>query len=212
MSRPRALLLGVCISALLAGCAYGNKYSYATNRAKVTAEGTGKLVVATSDQRSFIKSGDKAPDFVGLQRGRFGNPFDVRTATGLPLSDDMSESMTLSLGFAGFDAQVVKTVPSESLAAVKTRLLQAKPRRALLLEVREWKSDTLKRAALSYNLSLTVYGPLGEAMGTKAVQGHEDLGGTFFNASKSAGKNVPEAFRRKLEQLLNAPEVQKGLK
>jgi hypothetical protein len=42
------------------------------------------LAVAVHDERSEVASGDKNPAFVGLLRGGYGNPMDVRTASGAP--------------------------------------------------------------------------------------------------------------------------------
>ena len=73
-------LLIVALSAVaLAGCAVGNTYDYQAADIGLPVVGKGKVGVAVVDRRPYVLSGDKEADFVGLQRGGFGNPFNVTT-------------------------------------------------------------------------------------------------------------------------------------
>ena len=73
------------------GCAIGNQYDYRTANVSLPLTGDGVLGVGVLDNRSYVLSGEKEPNFVGLQRGGFANPFNVTTASGKPLTDDMSD-------------------------------------------------------------------------------------------------------------------------
>lgn len=75
------LLLAVVSS----GCAVGNRYAYHTVVVDPSISGRSRVSVATHDQRAYVVSGNKDPQFVGVQRGGFGNPFDVRTMMVAPL-------------------------------------------------------------------------------------------------------------------------------
>lgn len=66
------------------------------------AHGTITVAVATHDQRPYVVGGNKKPNFVGLSRGGYGNPFDVVTVSGNPLADGFSESISRSLAARGF--------------------------------------------------------------------------------------------------------------
>ena len=72
--RRLALFLPV-VAVLLTGCAIGNRYAYQSVVANPQLSGTTAVGVATHDQREYVRSGSKDPQFVGLQRGGYGNPF-----------------------------------------------------------------------------------------------------------------------------------------
>ncbi len=106
----------------LAGCAFGNKHAYHNVDANISAAGTTKVAVATHDQRNYVKNGDKQPDFVGLQRGGFGNPFDITTASGNALAQDVTETICRSLASKGFHTTPVIVNYSETSYTVKADL------------------------------------------------------------------------------------------
>ncbi|WP_299693927.1 hypothetical protein [Hydrocarboniphaga sp.] len=164
------------------------------------------------DQRPYVVSGDKTPDFVGLQRSRFGIPFDVKTDQGQPLSDDFTRVVVNSLQGAGYQAAALPAAPGDKLPAVKKRLLQNRPRRAMLLTIDEWKSDTSKNVALFYDLTLSVSSSDGSMLAQKTLKGRDDLGGTFFGSGKYAKVAVSDAFGLKMQALLDAPEIARALK
>jgi hypothetical protein len=73
--------------------------------------------VTTHDQRDYVRSGSKDAQFVGLQRGGFGNPFDVRTADDKPLADAMTTALVNTLATKGFRAQ--PEIVAHSVAAAE---------------------------------------------------------------------------------------------
>jgi hypothetical protein len=197
---------------LLAGCAVGNKYDYDASRANLAYSGARRVTVAAWEQRKYVLSGDKQPDFVGLQRGNMGVPFDVVTGSKQPLATEMTGSLILSLTGAGFTASPVTLTQKDTEGSAVYALLRNKPARAVLLRVDNWESDTFKNPTVYYDLTLNVYDGGGRKLAAKNVKGSQDLDGSFFNAPGKAKKAVPEAFRLKIEQLLNAPEIVAALK
>ena len=87
--KKMALILAVLF---IGGCAVGNKYSYKTSDIDlpIRTEGGEALVLQVKDLRPYVLNGDKEANFVGLQRGGFGNPFDVTTESGEPMTDVMA--------------------------------------------------------------------------------------------------------------------------
>ena len=88
----RLLVIAAAFVAL-GGCAIGNKYDYEVASIELPVVGTNEIGVAVVDRRPYVVSGDKQPDFVGLQRGGFGNPFDVTTKSGNPMAADMQVAL-----------------------------------------------------------------------------------------------------------------------
>jgi hypothetical protein len=85
----------------LSGCAVGNQHQYAGVAPDLTLKATHSVAVVVVDRRPYVVSGDKDPDFVGLQRGGFGNPFDVTTASGKALASDIADDVTAAPQEAG---------------------------------------------------------------------------------------------------------------
>src|SRR5262249_59230593 len=81
------------LSIVLTGCAVGNRYAYQSVVASPQVSGTRAVTVATLDQREYVRSGSKDPQFVGLQRGGVGHPFDVRTPDHQPLADAVTPAL-----------------------------------------------------------------------------------------------------------------------
>lgn len=195
------LLLAACVSAV------GNKHAYHSVVASIPASGTGQVAVATHDQRPYVLSGNKHPRFVGLSRGGYGNPFDILTDDGRPLADSMTQAIVNSLNQKGFRSVPVAVTASEAAATAREKLMRAGGERAVLLTLREWKSDTYQNTWLAYDVTLTVLDRTGQVVGESRLAGKDDLGGDFLNPPGHAKKVVPAAFKAKLEQLLGDPAV-----
>jgi len=196
---------------LLSGCAIGNKYDYADAQSKLSYSGTGKVNSAVYDRRPDVIDDPTEANEVGKQRTGYGIPFSVTTASGRPLAEDMGESLQRALNGAGFTTSRVLVQPTETPATARSRLLSGAHKRAVLLTMNDWYSDTLKNPTVRYDLTMTVYDARGAVLGSTHIKGEDDLKGSFFGAIDDARKNIPLFFERKLEQLMNAPEIRKAL-
>lgn len=201
-------LLAVAIAAT--GCATGRGSAYHTVVADVRTPGAGPLALATHDRRAYVLSGTKPPAFVGVERGRFGGPSDVATPDGRPLAQDISQALASSLKRAGFTPVVLTVSPRAAPDEVQSALARA-ARRAMLLTVREWQTDTAVNTTLTYDVSLAVIDPSGRALVEKRLSGRDELGGSTLNPTRHAREAIPRAFKAKLEALLNDPDVQRAL-
>jgi hypothetical protein len=192
---------------LLAACAVGNKHAYHDVVAGVSASGTDQVAVATHDQRPYVLSGNKTPQFVGLMRGGYGNPFDVTTENARSLAEAMTQAIANSLSQKGFRSIPVAVAAPETAGTVREKLALAGGERAVLLTLREWKSDTYVNTTILYDVTLSVLDRSGQVVGESRVKGEDNLGGDFVNPPGHAKKVVPAAFKAKLEQLLGDPAV-----
>ena len=203
------LLLIVLAALAASGCAVGNKHNY-TMAPELGVQGARSVAVGAQDARPYVVSREKTPDFVGLQRGGFGNPFDVTTESGRPLADDVAGAIAASLSRRGFKATTVAV----AAAGADTRQLasQAGAERVALVAIHEWKSDTFQNTALLYELVLRVFDANGAELANSRVTGRDNLGGSAWNPPAHAKGAVPEAYRRKLEELFSAPAVRDSLR
>jgi hypothetical protein len=202
----------VVSSVLMSGCAVGNRYAYSTVVLEPTLAGSGRVSVATQDRREYVLSGDKDPQFVGLQRGGYGNPFDVRTTDDRPLADNMTTAIVAAMAQRGFQPVPIFVAPSADAAQVRQALFKDGGERALLLTLREWKSDTFMNVGLPYDVTLVVMDKTGAVLAQKRLQGRDNLGGSFWDPPSHARKAVPLAFKAKLEELLNDPAIAGALR
>jgi hypothetical protein len=205
-------ILGVALLAwLVTGCAVGNRYAYHTVIAEPRLEGAGSVGVGTHDQRDDVRKGEKDPQFVGLQRGGYGNPFDVRTQGDRPLADDMTTSLVNTLSKRGFRVQAViiaHTVPPDQ---ARERVVRVGGDRAVLLTVKEWKSDAMARLGLSYDVTMLVLDRAGTVLAEKRIHGDKEvLGAAGLQGANSEA--VGRAFKAKLETLLDDPAITAALR
>ncbi|HPJ96634.1 MAG TPA: hypothetical protein PK022_04950 [Syntrophales bacterium] len=121
------------------------------------------VAVAVLDARPYILKKQKEPNYVGLMRGGYGNPFDMWTESGAPLADDMLSTIVDSLSAKGFDVTPVKTSTGDSMNSVLAKLKDSQAERLLLVDMKEWYSDYLpkafaaERSTLFINLEVTVF-------------------------------------------------------
>ncbi|WP_313055867.1 hypothetical protein [Pseudomonas lopnurensis] len=77
----------------------------------------------------------------------------------------------------------------------------------LLLNFTEWKADTYNNTALLYDVKAYVCDAQGQVIAEGVITGRDNLGGSAFNPPGHAKSAVPQAFKRKLEELLNSDQV-----
>lgn len=157
-----------------------------SGRRHFSLAGTRSVAVAAQEARPYVLTKEKTPDFVGLSRGGFGNPFDVTTESGRPLAEDFAAAVSSSLSRRGFKATAVNVAASTALPDVRALASQAGAERVALVSIHEWKSDT--------------------------ITGRDNLGGSAMNPPGHAKGAVPEAYRRKLVELFSPDAVQKSLR
>src|SRR6187549_591489 len=115
----------------------GQQHAYHLGNPQVLQRGSLVLALAVQDQRPYELSGAKRPNFVGLSRGGFGNPFDVTTQSGQPLASDISSSIVASMRGRGVEAKVVELKPGTPESEALSQLRAAGAQKSVLLTLRE---------------------------------------------------------------------------
>lgn len=196
-----AILL--CLALSLVGCAFGRKQDYLQAHPVLEYPGKGSIAVGVQDRRPYIIDHDKDEDFVGLQRGGYGNPFDVGTQSKQPLADDMAKVLARALSQSGAEVRTVKLAPSLVKTEVIHALQSANADKSLLLSLHEWKSDTYHGTEIIYDAEMEVIDQQGKIVARKRTQGTDQLGAAFWDPQGHAQEAVPVAFQRKLEELFS---------
>lgn len=210
--KARSLALAVICVISVSGCAVGNKHQYAESVPSIKVQTAKSLAVGVLDKRVAIMNKSKTEDFVGVQRGGFGNPFDVTTASGKPLATDITTAVTTALRQDGANVREVPLASSlQEMDALKTIVMEGSDR-GVLLTLTEWKADTMTNTALHYDVRLAVFDPSGKILSTNEIRGNDNLGGSFMNPPEHAKAALPVAFKTKMETLFSKPEIGAALR
>lgn len=205
-----SLALGLAGMLLLGGCAVGVKHNYDQSGLDLGVATPATVAVGTLDLRPYIVNGQKAPNFVGLSRGGFGNPFDVTTQSGRPLATDLSSSIVESMKTNGVKAQSVQLASTLNAEQATSALRAAGTQRSVLLTLFEWKGDSMMNVGFNYDFTLRVFDKDGKQLTSKVQQGRENLGAAdAFSPGGSA--QIQPRVRRMMEMLFKDPDVVKAL-
>ena len=208
----RNVILAAVLALLASGCAVGNKYRFAEVREDIDVSGQKSVAVASVDKRNTVVTGESPPEYVGMQRAGFGNPFNVTTESDLPFADAVSKSISSSLEEKGFKTIAVYVKAGTSNNDAQQELLSKNTQRAILLLISQWETDTYTNIGLTYDLTLTVYGESGEVLAESSAKDSRTIEGSFIDPPSAAKLKVPEAFKSAIEELLNDPEVVQALR
>jgi hypothetical protein len=200
------LLVLSMVVVLGSGCAVGVTHPYDNSSLEIKAAAGSKLGVGVQDRRIYVVSKEKPENFVGLSRGGFGNPFDVKTTSGKPLADDFSKSIQTSLTAKGVKVSVVK-IPTEIDESEAIKRLSSVDEKAIFIILNEWKADTYMSTTLTYDIQATLIDATGKVLSRKKIVGVDNLGGSAINPPEHSRNVVPVAFRKKLEELFASPEI-----
>ncbi|PWU17718.1 MAG: hypothetical protein C5B48_15645 [Candidatus Rokuibacteriota bacterium] len=200
----RCLAVALIQILLLAGCAGGKKLSYSDTLARIDASGTARVAATAYDQRKLITSGQEPPTFIGREVSLYHSA-TVTTASGRPLGDDLTNLLATSLAAKGFKAIPVLVSHSESSDAVLQRMAIMRIDRGVVLTVADWRTDTRtdnnNKTRLIYDLDLQILNASGQVLAHRRLAGHdEEMSGA-----------ARDAFRQKLELLINSPELTQAL-
>lgn len=209
MTQLRTVFSVPIAAALLGGCAVGGTYNYA--EMPITMQGvstTGTVAIAVHDTRPYVISGGKQPSFVGLARGGYGNPFDVNTESGGPLAIEIRDALAKALKARGATPMPVVVAHGDSSTSVRERLMATKAQRAVLVTLREWKTDTMMSTDLHYDTTVAVYDQSGGQLAHHSLKGMDALG----SLGLSPKEGISKATARKLDALFDDGRIAGALK
>lgn len=202
MKPAPVVLIVACLSlfALAPACGPAGSYRVDDLQPKLAATGNRKLAVATHDQREYIRKDEKERSYLGALR-KSGIPYDMLTASGKPLADDLTGVLCAALTRAGYTVLPIQVVPHFTELDVVKALTEKGAGRSVLLVLSEWMSDTRGELTdLRFDLRLSVINEHRSMVAQARIKGQEQLSGP-------AGQQVPQALQAKLEQLLGHADV-----
>jgi hypothetical protein len=191
------------------GCAMGKKYDYQVANIEIPAVGTNELGVAVVDRRAYVNGGDKQSNFVGLQRGVFGQPFEVTTTSGNPMAIDMQAALARALEEQGYEVTELDISLADD-SVVGQVIKQNAAKRNVVLLLNEWKTDAMMSFGLTYDIILQIFDQNHSLLAQASAEGIKEVvsgGGMARPDSLPAA----HAFEVKVSLLFNDPEIKRTL-
>lgn len=170
---------------------------------KITVPVQGSLAIAVLDSRPDVVSGDRKETFIGLTRSLYGIPYPVQTPSKKPFATELANLAAKGLKSGGTPPQVVTVSPYYGRLRAIDTLKSTSADRLVLIEIRDWWSDTLIHTDLNYDLSLTVLNGEGQELGTTSLIGHDSIG----RRERPERRDIPTATNDILVTLFGAKPV-----
>lgn len=199
------LLLFVLL--ILSGCAVGNAHDFdkVTLDAALASDQTVALTV--QDARPDIVGGDKNPNFVGVTRGGFNNPFDTTTSSKRPLAEILRDQVTAMLEADGIAVQAVDALPAARIDDAVAKLVATQSERSIYLVIDEWHSDLGYSSYLEYGFVLSIFDAAGKILAEARERAEIDLTVGGFTALADAEEIALSTYKAALEKLFADPKI-----
>jgi len=157
----------------------------------------GPMALTVLDARPDVVNGRRKETFLGFGRTFYGLPFPYHTRSKKPFAQDLAALLSQALKQGQTPAKVVVASPAAGHQAAIEPLGKSGAERLILLEIRDWWSDTLFRTDLHYDLLLTIFDAQGRELASSSASGEDGLGGHGTNQQPL----IDAATRRILETL-----------
>lgn len=143
---------------------------------KINLPFQGSVALGVLDARPDVVSGERKETFIGLSRSLYGIPYPAHTPSKKPFAQEFSNLVVRGLKLGGVTVQSVTTTPFDGHQGAIQALQKTGAERLVLVEIRDWWSDTLIHTDLHYDLSLIVLNSQGQELGSSSITGHDELG------------------------------------
>jgi hypothetical protein len=204
-------VLAVLALSSLSGCAIGVTHDYQRTPIDLRVATTATVAVVTVDDRPYVLDGQKESRFVGLSRGGYGNPFDMSTESGNPLSRDISTALVEAMKRRDVKARLVKVRPGSEDSEVIARLRASGAQRSVWLTLREWKADSMLHVSLAYDFDCRIIDETGAILVSKTRTGKDRLGDAAVWTTPGGEDLAIAHFKKIMEELFRDREVAKAL-
>ena len=193
------------MSLALSACAIGHEYDYQKVQTNFDSKTDKSITAGVVDQRPYVLNDEKAPTFVGLQRAGFGIPYNVTTKSGEPLAKELTNAVVQALERQSAEVTALVLPPGASRESALERFRQHQTERLLLIAMKQWKTDSMMRVTLHWDLAASVYDKTGSVLARHSVSGVEPVGSAGFETGNS--NTATQQIAQKLGDLLNHPDI-----
>ncbi len=208
------VLFSTAMALMVSACVVGQKYDFQNQTLNLDAATEKQVALGVQDQRPYVTSGDKSPEFVGLARAGVGIPYGIHTQSGRPLADDFATAISSALEAKKIKVTTV-TIPYTDSRDQAIKLLQdVKAPRSLLVTITDWKTEMYVNASADVGLIADVYDASGALLATNTVRDRQAISNRFvtFTPESDMAPKVKALAQESLAKLLNDPKVVEALK
>ncbi len=202
---PLALLLtlGACLHG-------GGTYEFAAVDLTLTVSSGRTVSASVIDHRPYVVNGKESSSFVGTTQGKAGGTADIRTGSGRPLAEELTDAVVRALDRRGIAASAMPLPKGSPEEAILTAFRTQGTERLLVVRMFEWKTKALTRVILRWHLEAIVRDRAGNVLARRATQGTESVGVT--NLRRDSADIAIREVSQKLSQLLNDPVIAGALR
>jgi hypothetical protein len=192
------------------GCAVNQSFHYHDLSAPLSYKASGSIAIAVQDQRPYVVSGEKVPEYTGTLRDTIA--FDSYTESGEPFAKDVAMSVQASFAAAGFTTEVVEIAPSTSPQDAVAQLTKVKADRYVLVTISDWAHDAFVNVGLTYDVAARVYDADGNPLAENRVNGAETYDGSLLaNPAKIGYVKLAEVWEKRFAELFNNISIASAL-
>jgi uncharacterized lipoprotein YajG len=194
--RVSILPLVLALSGCVAGQSLQTTYTPPAPGATTETKAKAAVQVVVTDDRPYVKNGEKPPHYIGKYRAGFGNPWNVYTENDEPLATVLARDLAAELGSLGY--------------AVKSG---APIDRKLALSIKEWNFDGYQNGKMWYQLEATVHDATGKVIATEMVGDETKIKGTFWMGAKGGfEKEMPKLYAAAVTKVVREnPDISAAL-
>lgn len=161
---------------LLSGCAMGRTTSYqGTSNFKINYT-MPPVSLAVIDKRPYVLDGTKKPSYSGTQRSIGGVPYNVNTASGKPLAEDLQEMVGNTLMKYGIIVDKKALLPIDITEQEAVKKITSKEKKAILLFINEWRTHIYINPIFEYDLKILAIGTDGNILSSAINKGTKEFG------------------------------------
>ncbi len=166
------------VAALLSGCVVGQHIDLDYQpQSQAAARRLNAVGLQVSDERPYVRNGDKSPWYIGHYRGRMGKTWDVSTQNKAALADLMRTDLQQELDSLGY-ARATPSAP-----------------RSLGVQILDWNFDSYVNSKVWYDLKLTVRDARGKVLAQSEIHAQQEIRGHLLTGAKGVmEKGVPRIY------------------
>lgn len=161
---------------LLGGCAIGNTTSYQGTSSFKPKYNMPPVALAVIDKRPYVLDGEKNPSYSGTQRSLGGIPYNVNTASGKPLAEDLQGLVGNTLRKHGVLVDDMPLLPMDITESDAIKKTTAGKLKAILLFLNEWRTHIYFNPIFYYDMKMLVVDTNANILSTAINKGTKEFG------------------------------------
>jgi ankyrin repeat protein len=213
---PKTIIRSGKICATIWPCGVGDfSINYNNAEPKINYKGSKKLAIAIYDERTYIRTKEKKPEYVGYTRESWRLPTDMTTRDGRPIAQTLGKLIADAYRNADLKVVGVSFDYNTNDKANLEGILQNKPDRLMTIKLSEWIIETqyaVENVTFKYSLDFNITDDQGKVLFAKIFSGQEIIAGAKWYSYMRSSIVAPEITYYLFTDILNKPEVAEALR